>query len=656
MQLRRLFLVFTLAVLTTASLAAQSLTAGPEIRLSAGGFEWLHELPPSLAAQADGNFLNGWQDGAGLRVRAVPSAGAPLAARQLMPAGADDPSPPSLAALGSRRYVAVWRLLRSITFDDIDLQILARFLDDSGNPIGDPLVLVDAEASHGSWPSSVAVAAEPAGGFVIAWTQVDGVRARRFDAQGAPAGPEVAVSGSGANPSVAALPGGGFAVVWGDESGEGAGFLRLFGSGGLPATAATLLAEPLGTFGFDPFLSADSAGRFVVAWSEFQVSATSTESTWWVRARRFGPDGQPLAPAFVVTETREPRAYNVGDVSVRPEGSFLILFVEADSNRGSAGLPFDQSPVDADTLARAYGAGGDPLGPAFLIHDSADGDQHPGGADATPEGWAVNWARRLDAGTGVYARRLTLSCGTGNTLCLNNGRFRAEVRWRTSPTGPEGEGRPLGLTGDTGAFWFFDPANLELVVKVLDGTGLNDHFWVFYGSLSNVAYELTITDAVTGLQRTYTNPAGTLASRADTLAFPSGYPQPASPAASLLDARGLPLAADAGCGTGPALCLNDGRFRVEAAWRVPATGASGQGQPVGVTGDTGAFWFFDPANLELVVKVLDGTAINGRFWVFFGSLTNVEFDLTVTDTLTGVQRIYHNPAGTMASRADTQAF
>ncbi len=72
--------------------------------------------------------------------------------------------------------------------------------------------------------------------------------------------------------------------------------------------------------------------------------------------------------------------------------------------------------------------------------------------------------------------------------------------------------------------------------------------------------------------------------------------------------------------------------------------------------DTGIFWFFDPANLELMVKVLDGTAINGRFWVFYGGLSDVDYTLTVTDTATGTQRIYHNPQHHLASVADIDAF
>ena len=60
--------------------------------------------------------------------------------------------------------------------------------------------------------------------------------------------------------------------------------------------------------------------------------------------------------------------------------------------------------------------------------------------------------------------------------------------------------------------------------------------------------------------------------------------------------------------------------------------------------------------MELTVKVLDGRPLNDRFWVFYGSLTNVEFTLEVTDTETGRQRVYRNPSGHFASAGDTDAF
>ena len=75
------------------------------------------------------------------------------------------------------------------------------------------------------------------------------------------------------------------------------------------------------------------------------------------------------------------------------------------------------------------------------------------------------------------------------------------------------------MTDDTGYFWFFDPANVELVVKVLDGRSLNNHFWVFYGALSNTQYTITVLDTMTGQTRQYTNPSGQFASVGDTAAF-----------------------------------------------------------------------------------------------------------------------------------------
>ncbi|MDQ2980541.1 MAG: hypothetical protein M3R62_15130, partial [Acidobacteriota bacterium] len=89
-------------------------------------------------------------------------------------------------------------------------------------------------------------------------------------------------------------------------------------------------------------------------------------------------------------------------------------------------------------------------------------------------------------------------CVSGpTTLCLNNQRFKVEVRWKDFQ-GNTGAGQAISLTGDTGYFWFFSSSNVELVVKVLDGRGINSSFWLFYGALSTVEYTMTVTDSVTG--------------------------------------------------------------------------------------------------------------------------------------------------------------
>lgn len=104
------------------------------------------------------------------------------------------------------------------------------------------------------------------------------------------------------------------------------------------------------------------------------------------------------------------------------------------------------------------------------------------------------------------------------------------------------------------------------------------------------------------------------------------------------------------------LCLNQGRFQVEADWRTPQR-LTGDGQRLPLTDDSGAFWFFSPANLEMIVKVLDGCGVNNRYWIFAAGLTDVEVHLRVTDTRTGMVRTYTNPLRTAFQPIqDTSAF
>lgn len=148
--------------------------------------------------------------------------------------------------------------------------------------------------------------------------------------------------------------------------------------------------------------------------------------------------------------------------------------------------------------------------------------------------------------------------------------------------------------------------------------------------------------------------SGLLNTDVSSLAFdPSGTRLYAGTGAGafFLDLSGLDACGDLG-----ALCLNRGRFRVRIAWSVPAQGTSGVATPVPLTDDTGAFWFFSPQNLELMIKVVDGRAFNNRFWVFFGALSNVDYTVTVFDSVTATTKTYTNTGGALASVADTNAF
>ncbi len=104
-----------------------------------------------------------------------------------------------------------------------------------------------------------------------------------------------------------------------------------------------------------------------------------------------------------------------------------------------------------------------------------------------------------------------------------------------------------------------------------------------------------------------------------------------------------------------ALCLGGGRFKVTAVWQTSS--GTGAGTAVSLSGDSGYFWFFDPANVEVTVKALNGCTNNHRFWFFASGLTNVRVDLTVTDTKTGAVKTYSNPLGrTYQTVLDSAAF
>ena len=105
------------------------------------------------------------------------------------------------------------------------------------------------------------------------------------------------------------------------------------------------------------------------------------------------------------------------------------------------------------------------------------------------------------------------------------------------------------------------------------------------------------------------------------------------------------------------LCLNGARFSVTADW-TKSDGSTGSGHAIKLTADSGYFWFFDAANIELVVKVLNGCSIgNGAYWVFAAGLTNVQVVLNVTDEKTGVVYPSTNPQGVAyVPIQDTNAF
>lgn len=101
------------------------------------------------------------------------------------------------------------------------------------------------------------------------------------------------------------------------------------------------------------------------------------------------------------------------------------------------------------------------------------------------------------------------SCASDSAHCFQNGRFKAEIKWENF-SGQTGTAKISPKTGQTGAFWFFDPENEEVFVKILNACGLNGKYWIFIAGLTDVKTTVTIEDLITGQIREFVNPLGTL--------------------------------------------------------------------------------------------------------------------------------------------------
>ncbi len=92
------------------------------------------------------------------------------------------------------------------------------------------------------------------------------------------------------------------------------------------------------------------------------------------------------------------------------------------------------------------------------------------------------------------------------TLCLNHGRFRARVGWKTSD-GLLGPANTVVTSDVSGLLWFFDPGNFEVIVKVLDACSESPpRFWIFLAGATSVQYTVTVTDTQTGGVKVYFYP------------------------------------------------------------------------------------------------------------------------------------------------------
>jgi hypothetical protein len=112
-----------------------------------------------------------------------------------------------------------------------------------------------------------------------------------------------------------------------------------------------------------------------------------------------------------------------------------------------------------------------------------------------------------------------LPCTPSSTkVCLNNDRFSVSVAYKAGSQ--SGTATAIEYTPDSALFWFFGASNIEMILKTIDGCGLNSRFWVFAAATTDVEYTITVTDTQKGTTKSYFHAQGSPAPAiTDTDAF-----------------------------------------------------------------------------------------------------------------------------------------
>jgi photosystem II stability/assembly factor-like uncharacterized protein len=272
----------------------------------------------------------------------------------------------------------------------------------------------------------------------------------------------------------------------------------------------------------------------------------------------------------------------------------------------------------------------------------------------TPDGNAL---RVATMGGGVFELDLeggepTLPCEpTAHRLCLIGGRYAVELS-ASRPGADDAHAAAAWPLSDRSGYFAFpfvtgDPSLPEVVVKMLgEGAFGAPGAPVFYATLTTLPWTLTVTDTVTGLSQTFHSDASSPLCGGATRAF-------ASIEAGAERRETAPAISDEG------LQLLGGRFSVTLQARLPSNGPTVAVRAIPVTDRFGYFSFpgvvGDSAFPEVVVKMIDFSAVTGKFWVFSAGLTTLDYTLTVRDIATDEQRVYDSTTP-FCGLADTSAF
>ena len=309
--------------------------------------------------------------------------------------------------------------------------------------------------------------------------------------------------------------------------------------------------------------------------------------------------------------------------------------------------------------------GGLPGEAASWSWDFGDGtastSPNPVHAYAYPGEYAVTLTVTTPRGSATSSRILSVTAGS--TLRLMGAHPFDITLTATDPrTGTTGQGQVISQNDIYGIFSIpaitGNAGNPEVIVKMVDATGIGQNYWVFYGALTDLTYTLAVQEVATGKTKTYndTRVGTTVCGKFDTSGF--GASIVTEPA----EWSGMVTPSRATAGEDTLKLISAHPFDVTLSAKDPRTGTEGQGQILAQNDIYGIFSIpaitGNAANPEVIVKMVDASGIGQSYWVFYAALTDLNYTLAVKETATGTAKSYSDAkvGTTVCGKFDTSGF
>ena len=314
-----------------------------------------YQYAPSVAMDSDGDFVVAWdsydQDGdlTGVFAQRFNSdgtlAGGDFQVNSLTTGYQYDAS---IAMDADGDFVVVWTSYQ--TDYPPNSEVYGQLYANDGSALGGEFRINSFTTGFQSRP---AVVMDADGDFVVVWESFNygdlEVYAKRYSSGGTPLGGEILVpssSGLHYDPSISMDGQGNFVVAWAQTDNYGDNVIsgRVFANDGTPSGADFQISSSTTTYRDYPSVATESNGKFVVVWQ----SSGQDGSSAGVFGQRFTSTGMTLGSEFLVNSYTTD-AQGVPSVARGADGDFVVAWDSYDQDGDSYGIFAQRFKLDLDT-------------------------------------------------------------------------------------------------------------------------------------------------------------------------------------------------------------------------------------------------------------------------------------------------------------------